>query len=705
MHSLVEIVVSEPLRQKGRRKGLRGWQPILDDAQQPSQYHSELVSLIACHPMPTLETIETMLHTAGLRAGHYNRDRPKFSPSLELQQLRRERRNSANAQSRKSLSWQIFRLHRLEVRSWKALTLTRLLSRGSKGATLQRLMSSYGGRKLTLQPQPDEFADELETLFAGDPPAPVRPDMLDETPWSMGELQHAIHRLKGGRSADEAGLVIELLKHAPADLLTLVLQLFNTFLFHGDVPSSWRKTVFTMLAKKTKAVATTDFRPIANVRMMYKVFARMILGRIEDLLDASQPEEQHGFRTGRRIEEHLVTANIVLDKMQAANLPVWIVSIDFSKAFDRIDWAALWPALRGQGVSVHLIWLLQIVYHNQEGVVRGDSSTSRWFNIFGGVRQGCVLSPRLFCAVLQTALSEWRQSVASFGLDFGDGLPELLDLRFADDLLLFARSAQDAAKLLDDLVRCCSGVGLRLNVTKTKIVTSEAQAPAQLLTHAGSIVDILPPDASHKWLGCLLSSKGSRASSADVDFHLQAASRAFFANKQILLDRNVCLKQRLEFFDAVVTPVACFAAGHRAIFHADIRQFDVEFRRLLRRIVGPPADIQWDMPWHIILHHWNAKAVRHWEGLRRPTWGQVCLRSYWNFALHAANLPNTRWIKRALAWQPVGKLALGRPRNMWASCLETFARWKRWDSWETAALDNGLWNQSRDEFCQFIIGQ
>ena len=76
-------------------------------------------------------------------------------------------------------------------------------------------MSFYAGKKLTLQPQPDEFADELETLFAGDLLAPVRPDMLDEMPWSMGELQHAIHRLKGGRSADEAGLVIELLKHAP----------------------------------------------------------------------------------------------------------------------------------------------------------------------------------------------------------------------------------------------------------------------------------------------------------------------------------------------------------------------------------------------------------------------------------------------------------------------------------------------------------
>ena len=95
VHSLVELVVSKPLCQKGRRKGLRGWQPILDDAH-------ELVSLIAYDPTPTLETIETMLHTAGLRAGHYNRDRPRFARSLESQQLRRhingtrQTRNPAN---------------------------------------------------------------------------------------------------------------------------------------------------------------------------------------------------------------------------------------------------------------------------------------------------------------------------------------------------------------------------------------------------------------------------------------------------------------------------------------------------------------------------------------------------------------------------------------------------------------------------------
>ena len=67
--------------------------------------------------------------------------------------------------------------------------------------------------------------------------------------------------------------------------------------------------------------------------------------------------------------------------------------------------------------------------------------------------------------------------------------------------MLFAKSVRDASKLLDDLVHCCSGVGWRFTSTKTKNVTIEAQAPAQLLTFAGGIVDILPSDASNTWLG------------------------------------------------------------------------------------------------------------------------------------------------------------------------------------------------------------
>jgi len=58
--------------------------------------------------------------------------------------------------------------------------------------------------------------------------------------------------------------------------------------------------------------------------------AYLILGRIEHTLDTYQPEEQHGFRSKYRLEEHLLTAKLFLDKATAHGIPVWLVSLDLS---------------------------------------------------------------------------------------------------------------------------------------------------------------------------------------------------------------------------------------------------------------------------------------------------------------------------------------------------------------------------------------
>ena len=68
----------------------------------------------------------------------------------------------------------------------------------------------------------------------------------------------------------------------------------------------------------------TSVRPIASSRLFYKVFGYLVLSRVEEILEAKQPEEQHGYRPGRRLEEHLLTANLLLDKAAAAGITVWI---------------------------------------------------------------------------------------------------------------------------------------------------------------------------------------------------------------------------------------------------------------------------------------------------------------------------------------------------------------------------------------------
>ena len=48
----------------------------------------------------------------------------------------------------------------------------------------------------------------------------------------------------------------------------------------------------------------------------------MLVGRIEDPLEWNQPEEQRGFRSDRRIEEHLLTLNVIVDKTLEMDQPL-----------------------------------------------------------------------------------------------------------------------------------------------------------------------------------------------------------------------------------------------------------------------------------------------------------------------------------------------------------------------------------------------
>ena len=468
-----------------------------------------------------------------------------------------------------------------------------------------------------------------------------------------------VNSLKSWRpNLDENGEATEYKTLLVASIPTLQPFTFNA------AESSWRRTMFTMLGKHAKAKLVSDFRPIASVRVLYKTFAYMILGRIEQCLEDSQPEEQHGFRGGRRLEEHLVTANLISDKLFAANRPLWIVSLDLSKVFDRINWDALWQWLLEHGVSAHLVWILQLLYCEQTGEVKGTWGNSTIFPIKAGVRQGCVLSPRPFCSVLQWAMQDWRAWAEGngWGIDFHDGYPPLLDLRFADDILIFGDSAEGAASLLDALITTLDRTGLKLNASKTVILTTEAQPPDHITTPAGHTIVVKDSFGTHKWLGCMLSAIGSGNADADITYHLQAAARAFHSNKWMFLHRNVSIKSKLKLFEATVTPIACFAAGHRSIRQRDLHTLDVEFRRLVRSVVGPPSGVCWSSPWHEILHVWNARVQQILESIHQKSWGQTALCHHWKLVGYIANLPPNRWAKRALEWQPRAK-RVGRRTN------------------------------------------
>ena len=61
-----------------------------------------------------------------------------------------------------------------------------------------------------------------------------------------------------------------------------------------------------------------------------------------------------------------------------------------------MDHNKLWKILKEMGIPDYLTCLLRNLYAGQEATVRTEHGKADWFQIGKGVRQGCILSPRLF---------------------------------------------------------------------------------------------------------------------------------------------------------------------------------------------------------------------------------------------------------------------------------------------------------------------
>ena len=123
-----------------------------------------------------------------------------------------------------------------------------------------------------------------------------------------------------------------------------LFRLFNGILQHGSAPQGWKKTLFTMLPKKTRAKLVTDFCLIANIRFFYKAFAYMILARVKQSLESFQAKSQHGFWPGRGMEEQ---QNLFWARAKQLDCHCGS-SARIYQVFDTVNWEPLWEALHRQ---------------------------------------------------------------------------------------------------------------------------------------------------------------------------------------------------------------------------------------------------------------------------------------------------------------------------------------------------------------------
>ena len=103
----------------------------------------------------------------------------------------------------------------------------------------------------------------------------------------------------------------------------------------------------------------------------------------------------------------------------------------------------------------------------------------------------------------------------------------LFDFRFADDILIFARSRHELGQLIVSWMIHLEQVGLLLNAGKTVVLTNQAQPPPLLATDSGLKLAILQRNVGQKSLGCMLTGVATQLQHIDLEYHLLQVSNFF----------------------------------------------------------------------------------------------------------------------------------------------------------------------------------
>ncbi|KAK6729267.1 hypothetical protein RB195_006362 [Necator americanus] len=164
--------------------------------------------------------------------------------------------------------------------------------------------------------------------------------------------------------------------------------------------------------------------------MLPKVFTKVILTCISRTLDEAQPQEQAGFDQGFSCLDHIQTMSRVIEVCRGHRL-LLVLTVDYEKAFDSVETNTILSALVDQG-----------------------DTTRRYYIV------------ELFTAALQWIMKSFSWEERGIRVD-GNFLS---NIRFADDIVLFSSSTNEAETMLNELNEAGKRIGLRINRKKTQFM-------------------------------------------------------------------------------------------------------------------------------------------------------------------------------------------------------------------------------------------
>ena len=265
------------------------------------------------------------------------------------------------------------------------------------------------------------------------------------------EVETAMHKMKKGKATGADEVRLEMLEMAGDVGVKWTGRLLNVCMQEGRIPKEWRMGLIVPIWKRKGDVHDPGkYKGITLLSQVLKLLERVLDARIRRRVEGDFGEEQQGFRKGRGTADRMYALRQMVEKR--------LGFVDLEKAFDTVPREMVMATLRWMGVPEAEVRMVEGTYEKTTARVVVGEGASEEFEVKIGLRQGSVLSPLLFIAVLDPIS---RKMVVK------DAMKKLL---YADDLALVSNGKQELQETLEEWNGLFTRHGLKINVEKTEVL-------------------------------------------------------------------------------------------------------------------------------------------------------------------------------------------------------------------------------------------
>lgn len=472
---------------------------------------------------------------------------------------------------------------------------------------------------------------------------------VNTEPPSHSEIVRAIKELRNGKAGGMDNIPPEVLKADAQQSADLLLPIFRKIWEKEQMPDEWKKGLLIKLPKKGDLANCENWRGIMLLSVPSKVFSRIILNRMKEAIDQKTRKEQAGFRRNRSCTDQINTLRIIVEQSVEFRSPLYLLFVDFEKAFDSINRERLWAVMKARGVPEKIIRLVQETYRDFRCHVDHMGRTSDPFEINSGVKQGCLLSPMLFLLILDEVMERVVQNKKR-GIQWGMH-ERLEDLDFADDICLLSHSLREIKTKLDDLQEHSHEIGLKINPRKTKNLRINNKSEEALMLGEEDIEKV----SSFCYLGSIISEDGG--TTEDIRCRIKKATAAFAQLRPIWKNKQISRKTKLRIFQSNVKSVLLYGCETWSSTKTMTRKLQTFINRCLRTIIG----IRWP---RVISNE------ELWKITKQAPVVLTIKDRKWRWIGHTLRKEENDVTRRALDWNPQGSRRRGRPRETWRRTVE-----------------------------------